>query len=311
MKKNMNYNFNLLYERIIDTNKVSNLKKIRQQLASISESVICVGNGGSSVVSEFASKVLIEKNKCITLLREPRDLNYDESVKLFKELFICSYSGKNCGVETALQSPLSKRLFTANNSLRDGVDVIAYASTLEKERSFISLGTTLVPTSILLNYYVDGDNFNNIIDSMFQGVNNYQVKNHNFEILTGYDTSVASKYLTTTITEAGLGMAVCHNKYDFCHGRTTLAYHLKNQTLIYLKTSETELDNLLLESAKDLYNDIIVLESNYNDLILDNFNLLIQSMYLTKEIAEQQKKDLSDINYSPVVKKLFFFKGKM
>ena len=88
MKKNMNYNFNLLYERIIDTNKVSNLKTIRQQLASISESVICVGNGGSSVVSEFASKVLTEKNNCITLLREPRDLNYDESVELFKELFI-------------------------------------------------------------------------------------------------------------------------------------------------------------------------------------------------------------------------------
>lgn len=108
MEKTMNYNLNVLEERVINANNVSDLKKIKKQLSNISTSVICVGNGGSSVVSDFASKVLTEKNKCITLLREPRDLNYDKSVELFKELFICSYSGKNCGVETALKSKLEK-----------------------------------------------------------------------------------------------------------------------------------------------------------------------------------------------------------
>lgn len=169
----------------------------------------------------------------------------------------------------------------------------------------------MVPISILLNYYVSGINFNNLINNMFKNIKDYEIKNNNFEILTGYDTSVASKYLTTTITEAGLGMAISHEKYDFCHGRTTLAHHFKNQTLIYLKTRDTELEKVLLEVTKELYNDIIILESHYNDLILDNFSLLIQSMYLTKNIAEKQKKDLSDVNYSPLVKKLFYFKGQM
>ncbi len=311
MKKKMNYNFDMLYERIVDANNVSDLRKIKNQLGKISNSVICVGNGGSRVVSDFASKVLTEKNNCLTLLREPRDLLYDGNEKLFKELFICSYSGKNRGVEVALESGLLKKLFTANNDLRDNVEVIAYSSTLEKEKSFISLGTTLVPISILLNYYLDGVNFNDVIKKMFVVPQEHYLKNNNFEILTGFDTSVASTYLTTTITEAGLGMVVSHNKYDYCHGRTTLAHHLKKQTLIYLKASDTQLDNILLEVCRELYDNIIVLESNYNDLILDNFNLLIKSMYLTKTMAQNQKKDLSDVKYSPLVKKLFYFQGKM
>lgn len=38
--------------------------------------------------------------------------------------------------------------------------------------------------------------------------------------------------------------------------------------------------------------------------------MLIQSMYLTKYLAEEQQKDLSKIKYSKVVKKLYKYSGK-
>ena len=37
----------------------------------------------------------------------------------------------------------------------------------------------------------------------------------------------------------------------------------------------------------------------------------IKSMYLTKKLAENKQIDLSKIEYSPLVKKLYYFKGEM
>jgi len=312
MKKNMKDNFELLYDRVIDTNNVSDLKRIKEQLGSISKSVICVGSGGSSVVSEYASKVFSEKNSCLAITKDPRDLLYDSNSRFFNELFICSYSGKNYGVEVALKSELIKRIFTNSSEQILDVDTITYSSSLEKEKSFISLGATLMPISILLNYYLDGENFNNLVSNILCKNQTFNLNsNTNFEIMSGFDTSVASRYLESTLVEAGLGMVVVHNKYDYCHGRTTLAHHHKGHTLIYLKTSNTELDRLLLEEASLLYDDIVLLESNYNDTVIDNFNLLVQSIHLTRSIAESQSKDLSGVDYSPAVKKLYYFKGEM
>jgi len=39
--------------------------------------------------------------------------------------------------------------------------------------------------------------------------------------------------------------------------------------------------------------------------------MLIQSMYLTKYIAEKKSKDLSKVEYSPIVKKLYRYSGKI
>ncbi len=312
MKKDMKDNFKLLYDRVIDANNVSDLKKISNQLRSISKSIICVGSGGSGVVSEYASKVFSKKNNCITITREPRDLLYDVNTRFFNELFICSYSGKNFGVESALKSGLIKRLFTNSKDQLSDVDVITYLSSIDKEKSFISLAATLIPISILLNYYLEGVGVETLFDNILN--DNYSfslVDNNNFEIISGYDTSVAAKYLESTLVEAGLGMVVLHNKYDYCHGRTTLSYHHKRHTLVYLKASNTELDKLLLQEVANLYDNIILLESNCGDNIIDNFNLLVQSMYLTKAIAEFQRKDLSDVDYAPAVKRLYYFKGEM
>ena len=54
-------------------------------------------------------------------------------------------------------------------------------------------------------------------------------------------------------------------------------------------------------------------EVNYIDEseILDDYQMLIQSMYLTKHIAEKKSKDLSKVEYSPIVKKLYKYNGQI
>lgn len=313
MKKSMEENFQLLYAKIKDTNDVSDLNHIKEKLSEISGNVICVGSGGSGVVSEFASAVLSEKNNCLTVTKEFRDLLYDKSVKLYQELFICSYYARNYGIQASLNNKLSKKILTMNEKEIPGVDMISFASTLEEEDSFVSLSDTLVPISLLLNYYLDGENFDALIDDIMcqTYIFHSDHDNHNFEIMSGFDTRVAAKYLESTLVEGGLGMAVVHDKYDYCHGRTSLSYHNPGHTLIYLKMNDSELEQLLLEETKNLYHNVIVLESRYDDSIVGQFDLLVQSMYLTKEIAEFQNKDLSNVKYAQAVKKLYFFNGKM
>ena len=59
------------------------------------------------------------------------------------------------------------------------------------------------------------------------------------------------------------------------------------------------------------YQNIIRLKSKYNDPIIDEYYLTLKSMLLTKSLAEQTQKDLSRVEYSPVVKKLYKYKGSM
>ena len=61
----------------------------------------------------------------------------------------------------------------------------------------------------------------------------------------------------------------------------------------------------MLEELKKYYYLIITIDSKFKDQILDDYQMLIQSMYLTKYIAEKKSIDLSKINYSPIVKKIY------
>ena len=57
------------------------------------------------------------------------------------------------------------------------------------------------------------------------------------------------------------------------------------------------------------YSRIVTIDSKFEDQILDDYQMLIQSMYLTKYIAEKKSKDLSKVEYSPIVKKLYKYNG--
>ena len=301
----MENNFKKLESRVIDSLNKTDLEFIRYEVSKINTPTITTGVGGSNVVSTFTSKVLNTKNNIISISKQPRDIKY-ENLNGFKNLMCCSYSGNNFGVDLSFDNNLKHYLLSKNSFDDKETTYLKYE--MEPERSFISLGATLVPISIVLNYYLNGDN-KDILKNLKEYKFNFDTSCNCFEIFSGYDTSVTSTYLESTMMESGLGIPIVHDKYDYCHGRSTLSINYNN-IAIYLNKN-TELDKLLLKELKKYYKDIIVLESNYKDDILDDYKMLIEAMYLTKYIGEQKNKDLSIVEHSPITKILYKYKGQV
>lgn len=126
------------------------MERIKETISSIKTPTICTGVGGSNVVSNFASKVLSTKNKCISESVEPRSIIY-KNLSRYDNILACSYSGRNFGVETSFNNNLNKYLLSYKP--KEGVNNLTYNSSIEVEDSFISLAATLMPMSILLAYY--------------------------------------------------------------------------------------------------------------------------------------------------------------
>ena len=200
-----------------------------------------------------------------------------------------------------------KKYLLSNNSF-DNQDVIylKYNTTIEKEKSFISLGATLIPVSILLDYYLDGRS-NIMLNCIEETAFNFNIESDVYEIFSGYDTSTASKYLESTMVESGIGLPIVHDKYSYCHGRSTLGINY-NSTAIYYNRN-TEFDKMIIEELRRYHKTIIIIGSRFQDQLLDDYQMLIQSMYLTKYIAEKKFKDLSKVEYSSMVKKLYRYNG--
>lgn len=307
MEKNMQVNFKFLKERVVDSLNNSDLEFIRSELSKLEEPTIFSGVGGSSVVSEFGAKVINRKNGIISINSEPRDFIYRNNGS-FKNVISCSYSGNNYGVELSFIKELKKYLLS-NNSFDDSdVTYLKYITIIDKERSFVSLGATLIPVSILMNYYLNGDN-NQILDSIEEKKFDFDIENDIYEIFSGYDTSVASKYLESTIVESGIGIPIVHDKYSYCHGRSTFGINYNGIVIYYNRN--TDFDKMMLEELKQYYKTIIIIDSKFQDGVLDDYQMLIQSMYLTKYIALKKSKDLSNVECLPIVKKLYKYNGKI
>lgn len=307
MEKNMKVNFDFLKARVIDSLDNTDLEFIRNELSKLGEPTLFSGVGGSSVVSEFGAKVINTKNGIISLNSEPRDFLYRNN-GTFRNVVVCSYIGNNYGVELAFLKSLRKYLLSSNSFDDSGVTYLKYGATIDKERSYISLGATLIPISILMNYYLGGKN-NPMLDCIGESSFNFDLESDVYEIFSGYDTSTASKYLESTMVESGIGIPIVHDKYSYCHGRSTLGINYNGIAIYYNRN--TEFDLMILEELKKYYSMIITIDSKFKDQILDDFQMLIQSMYLTKYIAEKKLKDLSKVEYSPIVKKLYKYSGQI
>ncbi len=313
MEKIMQENFDLLKKRIIDTHEVSDLKGIKDKIKSIKGNTICVGAGGSNVVANYASKVISKLNGNLVLCMMPRDLEHINLAN-FDNVLIASYSGKGKAVDLALNNKLNKYLLSNNDIKYDGVTNITYNNTIEKENSFISLAATLMPMSILLKTYMGlrDPHYISIIEEMFDKVKVNIKWNDIYEIIGGIENSTVIKYLESTMVESGIAVPVVHDKYDFCHGRSTLSYK-NNNGLIYLDNRNKEIDKLILSEAKKYYTEVIALNGYYPspDELTDEFYMTLQAMYLTKKMAENKGEDLTGVDHSPLVYKLYNFKGTM
>jgi len=304
---NMKTNFDLLEKRVIDSLNSTDLEYIRNELKKIKDATVVSGVGGSSVVSNFISKVIGKKNKIITTNAEPRDFLYN-GFNGFKNVIACSYSGNNYGVDMSFNNDMNKYLLSNNCSKYIDVTNLVYNTNYGNEISFISLASTLVPISVVLNYYLNGNN-KEIINNINEYNYNFDTRCNLYEIFTGYDTSTASKYLESTMVEAGIGIPIIHDKYDYCHGRSSMCFNNNSNAIYYSRN--TDFDRFMIDELNKYYNKVIVIESKYKDDILDDYNMLIASMYLTKYIAEKKNIDLSDVKYCPIVKKLYKYKGEI
>lgn len=304
MEKNMRVNFEYLKGRVVDTLNNTDTEHINYELSKLDKPTLVSGVGGSSVVSEFGAKVLSTKNSIITRNTEPRDMLYMDKSGYFNVIG-CSYSGNNFGVDLSFNNSLKKYLLSRNRN--EEVVNLQYRTTIDNERSFISLGATLIPVSILINYYLNGNT--SFLDDIEECVFSFDTECDVYEIFSGYDTSTTSKYLESTMVESGIGIPIVHDKYSYCHGRSTMS--INNSSIAIFLNRDTELDRLLLREISKYYKDIIVIDGKYKDMILDDYQMLVHAMYLTKFIAESKNKDLSKVEYSPLCKTLYKCKFTM
>lgn len=298
MEKNMKVNFEYLKGRVVDTFDNTDTEFINYELSKLDKPTLVSGIGGSSVVSDFGAKVLSIKNSIITRNTEPRDMIYMNNGN-YSNIVACSYGGSNYGVELSFNNELKKYLLSRNRN--EDVINLQYNTMIDSERSFISLGATLIPVSILINYYMNGDM--SFLDDIEEKKFMFDTECDVYEIFSGYDTSTTSKYLESTMVESGIGVPIVHDKYSYCHGRSTVS--INNNSIAIFLNRNTELDILLLSEISRYYKSVIVIDSKYKDMILDDYQMLVQAMYLTKFIAESKSKDLSKVDYSPLCKTLY------
>lgn len=314
-KKDMNYNFNMILPRLFDSFNYLDDEKVNYILGNIKGNCICTGTGGSNSVSLFSSIVLETTNKIISISKEPRDVVLMD-LSNWNYLIGVTYGNHNYGINEAIKyankNNLKTHLLTTNS---DNSEDICYKGSIKNEYSFISLASTIIPMSVMLHYYLKTNKKETLelIKELYMDaikINCY-IDTPLIEIIADNNTYVASKVLESTIVEAGLGISVIHEKYSFCHGRSTLPF-TNSSNLIYLINGDyTNLDNKLLLEIKDLYKSIIILNSNKFDRVINEYELVLQSLFLCKEIAEKQNKDLSIVEYSNVVKKLYKYNGGM
>jgi len=153
MKKNMKKNFDSLEERLWCALSKTDLEKIRYELSKINEPTLISGVGGSSVVSCYASKVLNNTNKIITKNIEPRDFKYF-NLDGFKNVIACSYSGNNYGTQLAFNNNLKHYLLSSNKPNSDDIVSLRYETNGDKEKSFISLSSTIFLFYYTMCYFI-------------------------------------------------------------------------------------------------------------------------------------------------------------
>lgn len=304
MEKNGNYNFSKLEERVRNSFCDTNLDELFYHLKKLNGPTLVSGVGGSSVVSEMASKVLNQKNHIVTQNVEPRDFHY-MNLRPYENVLSCSYSGNNYGVQISFLNDLKHYLLSGKRNEREDICNLTY-NCQNPEKSFISLAATLIPCSILMDYYLDGDK-NRVLEKLMEKDFPFDITNAIYEIFSGKDTSTASKYLESTMVEAGIGLPIVHDKYSYCHGRSTTCRNQKT-TAIYFDT-HTELDRLLLSEISKYYQDVILIDVEKG--LIGDYSALVQSMYLTKYLADQKKMDLSGVDYNPIVKKIYKYSGEL
>lgn len=294
----------IILDSLESVNDLGNILKL------IDKSTLIVGTGGSKVVGEFLSSILETKNKVLTKVVDVRDLLHIDISK-YDNIFITSFSGSNWGVKVALSLNKKSYLLSKRKTKTANETLIHYDIT--KEESFISLLATIVPMSILLSYYL-GEKFAIILEGIFKSLDEsitLEVKETGLNIFVDASLNASTTFLESTLIESGLNIPIIHEKYSYCHGRSTINKNHKKSS-IYLNYIESDLDNSLIDVINNSCYSNITVKRLFKDSIVNDFYTCLQCMYLLDNMAKENKIDLRKIKYDKEsVRKLYYFKGSM
>lgn len=331
-------NFSKLEERIMAVNhpdftKVEEMREMLYGLIVDGGPTLIMATGGSKVVAYYLQLILerIRFSGIISEVIEPRDYFYKINREMFSNLIVISASGRTNGVREALSDFKGNKYLICEEGNNLDASVISWKNKLyEKEKSFISLASSLAPITLLLDattsigLELSPNEIKNINEKIHElllksrkKVEDFKVdfKNTNLiQIMSGYETKVSSSVLESNLVESGACIPVIHDKGSFCHGRSNLAFQYPESKFIYLTHGKKELDQVLIDLIEEEYKNISVFstEDLNDDIFWKEYYLLLQMYFLSRKIAEDKNIDLTQPEYNPkVIQKVYRFKGEM
>lgn len=331
-------NFSKLEERIMQVNdpylgKYNDIREMLYDLTIDNKPTLIMATGGSKVIAYYL-QLIIERlglTGIICEVIEPRDYFYKANRDMFSNLIVISASGNTNGISEALLDFRGNKYLITENKKESNYQVVSWSNELyDREKSFISLATSLGPISLLLdsttslNLELGSNEIKRINDKIKELLSRSKEKinklNIDFkdtsliQIMSEYETKTSASVLESNLTEVGLAPAVIHDKGSYCHGRSNLLFQYPNSKLIYLSHGLKELDSLLIESINSEYSNISVFDTNdlSDNIFWKEYYLILQMYFLSKKIAKDKNIDLTQPEYNPtLVKKLYKFKGEM
>lgn len=331
-----NINFSKLEERITSLNdptlgKYNKIRELLYEITSKKEPPLIMATGGSKAVAYYLQLILEKLGHTICEVIEPRDFFYKTNRDNFSNLIAISASGKTNGIEKAFRLFNGKKYLISENEKEADYEVISWGNDrYEKEKSFISLATSLGPMILLLDSTVSldrelsqdeirkiNDKIKSLLEKSEAKIEKLPVnfKDTSFiQIMSGYDTKTSSSVLESNLAEVGLAAPVIHDKGSFCHGRSNLLFQYPDSQVIYLAHELKELDQILIESIAKEYSNLSIFHTNDLDenIFWKEYYLTLQMYFLSKRIASEKDIDLTMPEYNPqLVKKIYTYKGEM
>ncbi len=331
-------NFSKLEERIMQVNdpylgKYNDIREMLHELTIDNEPTLIMATGGSKVIAYYL-QLIIERlglTGIICEVIEPRDYFYKLNREMFSNLIVISASGNTNGINEALLDFKGNKYLLTENMKESNYQIVSWGNELyDKEKSCVSLATSLGPISLLLdsttslNLELNSSKIKKINDKirelLLRGSEKVDRLNVNFkdisliQIISGYETKSSASVLESNLTEVGLTSSVIHDKGSYCHGRSNLLFQYPNSRIIYLSHGLKELDSLLIDVINSEYSNISVFNtSDLNDNIFwKEYYLILQMYFLSRKIAEDKNIDLTQPEYNPtLVNRLYKFKGEM
>ena len=146
-----NVTYGRLEQRLLDANNRIDSKRNYTVLDTINEPNVSIGSGGSYPAAIFGSKVLTNKG-IISINMTPRDAIYN--LKGINNLICYSWSGSSYGIIKAMDHYPKSIVVHGNEKVLHEQEIRLHYDGMDKEHSFISEATTLIPMGELLKYYL-------------------------------------------------------------------------------------------------------------------------------------------------------------